>query len=661
MSSGYAGPQRLAESRYASPSVRTQSTKSAGSSSQAADVRAPPVQAIARDYLVDQAAVRNYLYDQAPPRTFSVDQAPARNPLTVQAPAVQSPAVQTPARNSLVGQAPAAHPPAVHSPAVRSPAVQSPAVHSPAVHSPAVQSPAVQATPAETVVDRNGNGDTTITADENASTGSNDLNAGVKLANSASGVETARKLLLQLREKVICFDSAGLDVFDPLWQDLEHLYKDLRASQAALPALVETHEKYTTRVGPRLRELDELTKYISRLTLDHGLLRAQHDRLANQTGIDADNYEKERKSMTENENNWKLSYKALEAEYEGLQDVVDTLEKAGENEIKANYKEISQLQSEYVKEVTKVQELDATIKALRSSESEAKQAVSKLISDFNLLDHKYSNKCIECEARTEAMSAANKRVATLTTVVGNFHKQNTTFARKLEQVPNLEKEAADLRKDIAALTDQLAALDAEKEIAFNEAANAKKELDPLVAKHKKLEKEKSHLEYVNNELFGQQVEHKKKSNAALAILKDENLLLRATVKNLEQPTSDSSSRASSRQDMHSLQALQEKLDASENSKADLENTLKGWRTLAEESYAEYKEIVPVYKQADALRQENEKLKAKLKQGADGNTNGVGGNSNGVGGNSSGVGGHAGADGDATYWRTKYEGLLSSFE
>jgi len=67
-----------------------------------------------------------------------------------------------------------------------------------------------------------------------------------------------------------------------------------------------------------------------------------------------------------------------------------------------------------------------------------------------------------------------------------------------------------------------------------------------------------------------------------------------------------------------------------------------WLIRRKRSYKEYKDLLPLSKQADAYRQENEQLKAQL--AAKGQSNGGGA-----------------AASDVAYWRDKYDELLTSLD
>jgi hypothetical protein len=66
------------------------------------------------------------------------------------------------------------------------------------------------------------------------------------------------------------------------------------------------------------------------------------------------------------------------------------------------------------------------------------------------------------------------------------------------------------------------------------------------------------------------------------------------------------------------------------------------------SYKEYKDMLPTYKKADQLRQAVDDKEAKIKNLERELSIAKNSKSNGVG-----------SGGDATYWKSKYDGLLSS--
>jgi regulator of replication initiation timing len=242
----------------------------------------------------------------------------------------------------------------------------------------------------------------------------------------------------------------------------------------------------------------------------------------------------------------------------------------------------------------------------------------------------------------------------------------------VRQASNSEKELTNLRKSLAGVQEQLSASQAERDTASNEAAQAKQELQALKKQAKKLQQENDHLELENNDLVAKVTEHANNSTA-LAIVKDENTVLRAAIKTLKEEQKSGTGDSKSQQD---IKMLEDKLHTSEANSKNFERGIAEWKGLAtvslylkrsscsvtpnsrgstvlicdftntfpQKTFEEYQRFKLAAREIDIFRQENEKLKASLAQsGAGGTTNG------------------AGDDGTnhVAYWRTKYNDLLAS--
>jgi chromosome segregation ATPase len=219
----------------------------------------------------------------------------------------------------------------------------------------------------------------------------------------------------------------------------------------------------------------------------------------------------------------------------------------------------------------------------------------------------------------------------------------------LEKIGKISMELQAVKENYAKANNELSALTDRLE-------QAKKERDTLKTENKKF----------LSQQFSLQAEQVKTAQAVQAAtkLENENIDMKATVAQLK-ATQTAPAAGGIRSTNKDIILLEENVQELKTQNATLQATLEEWMALAkvctcqvlrrqtnanetQRSYTEYKDMLPMYKQAEQLRtdvdqkdHEIKTLKVQLSAVKTSQSNGVG------------------AGGDATYWKKKYDGLLAS--
>ncbi|CAO2651834.1 Nn.00g001170.m01.CDS01 [Neocucurbitaria sp. VM-36] len=513
----------------------------------------------------------------------------------------------------------------------------------------------------------------------------------------SSAMSNTRQLLELIRDSMRKENAAELQTVEHLWTQLEQLFAAANEAKIALPEFLEKqrnnmslyhasklnetiretqeelniqHKKvniqhslilehqeafqdYKAQNAGKLKELEDLQERNSRLTLEKGNLRTEIDKYKQsltesklaKTKIlqKADALEKELETLVSSKNQLSIENETLRKKLSDAQETTN----ATEQRITARTTAELQAKDEQLsKEVQKSTSLSVMLNTMKGDESTARLELDKIRLENKALNEKYTNQSAEHAQAFTKLNEQTRKLDTLTIDLARFQKENDELRQRAAKLAELEKLNAEVSQAKSNLQEQVHRLNIELGVANNDSNRAKTELDTLSKKVKKLEHEVENLETENHDVLSKQSENKKVMQA-LSILKAENSKLKTTVDALRADQVVPTAAGSLASDKEKT-VLEEKINDLEAKKTSLENALQEWTDLAKRSYKEYKDILPIYKQAnqyrkDALDKEDVIMGLKLELSAAKTFQ-----SNGVG-----------AGGDAAYWKDKYESLLSS--
>lgn len=493
-----------------------------------------------------------------------------------------------------------------------------------------------------------------------------------KSVNSA--VANTRQLLQLLRENINVKqeDEAAkrqLTAVDELGEELERLYKTAQEAKKALPEFLEKqgdnmklyhnstlaetiaetqqelalqHKKiaiqsdlilekqhafsdYKARTDAQIKQVAELEKQVSRLTLENGLLKTELDQGHKNT----------------------LSLKSAQEDHataaKQLQEAMQAALSA-KNEMAAENEHLRASIANLRQRIQLANGLEVQVKEMRSKETVQKHLLdraSQAKAEFDALQQKYKQLSAEYSA---IFTKSNEQAK----VVDEIIKEKDAMAIALKEATNvksLQDDCDKLRAQVKHLTTSLDEATAkvgalEKQIEEVK-TTSQNEIDNYKGKITKLENELEELEIDHDNALAD-VSAYKKATAGMKAVQDENARLNAAVKELREKGVEPAPGAGG--------DLQEKVRSLEMELAQVKpmvSKANDWRSLAERSYAQYKEILPVYKEAESIRQASAakdiqiaQLNEQLKKG---------------GSTSNGATGGASAD----YWKKKYDNLLAS--
>ncbi|KAF2686923.1 hypothetical protein K458DRAFT_297360 [Lentithecium fluviatile CBS 122367] len=469
-----------------------------------------------------------------------------------------------------------------------------------------------------------------------------------KLADAAQEAKSALPTFLEKqKDNMSLYHTSSVnEAFQESQDELNILHKKVNLQHRLILDHQQAFEAYQADVEPKLKELTDLQERLPRLAVDKDVLRTELKKLQqklesaqankDQDAKKAEELQKELDQLISTKNDLAGECDTLRKTTTDLQEKV----KAAEQKATDSYdKEIRRVTEQCDKESQKSAALDTLVKALRSGDTESKRTNEKLRIELNVLQEKYKNQGDEFSKLFTNLNDQSKKVTSLTADVDRFQKQNKDLYGQLAKLDALEKEAFELRKSTTELQMRFERLNTELTAAKDEASRAKQDVVSLSDKLKQAETENEELEEENNDLLARATEHKKTSTALSTALAD-NAKLTATVQELQNRPVTSNGAS----DDWALQDVQKKLRDSEMRNADLVKTVAEWTDVAKRSYKEYKDMQPVYEQAEKIRQENKELKKELaKVQSNGGTSGTGGD---------------GGSTDVAYWKAKYEALLA---
>ncbi|KAF1849490.1 uncharacterized protein K460DRAFT_305703 [Cucurbitaria berberidis CBS 394.84] len=506
-----------------------------------------------------------------------------------------------------------------------------------------------------------------------------------------------RQLLELIRNSMQKDNATDLKTVEDLWLQLEQLFAAANEAKAALPAFLEKqrnsmslyhasmmndtiretqeelniqHKKvniqhnlilehqeafleYKTQTAAKLKEVEDFQERVSRLTLEKGNFRTEVDKYKHLLEKEmttraedlqkADALQKELETLAASKQQLVTETETLRNALSDFQEKMKTTEQQITGRLTA---EIQATADQLAKETQKTTSLSAAINTMKNGNSTARMEADKVKLENKALTEKYKEQSAEHAQAFTKLTELAKKNDTLNTDIGRFQKENHELNQQLAKLPELEKQNAELVAVKSNLLEQAQRLTTELSTAKIDSNRATTELNALHGKVKKLNQEVEDLEMENNDLLSKQGENKR-AVQALAILKAENSKLETTIDELQAgraafpvsgpPISDQEKKA-----------LEEQISRLEARKTSLESALQEWTDLAKRSYKEYQEMLPTYKQAeqyrkDALHKEDviKGLKLELIAAKTSQSNGVG------------------ANGDANYWKDKYESLLST--
>ncbi|KAI2480927.1 Spc7 multi-domain protein [Pyrenophora tritici-repentis] len=502
-------------------------------------------------------------------------------------------------------------------------------------------------------------------------------------------VVNTRRLLELVREK--CPEATNATI-DALWVELEGLFAAANDAKAALPEflhkqrdslglhhtallnetiretegelnivrkkadiqnslILQGHEAFRlhkTQTESKLKDLETLEERVSRLDLEKGELLTEIDSGSQQL-------KQERTQLSET----KSKLQSLEKELEKL---VDS-KKQSEAEVAALRKEVAMYTKDdaavqgttdgfiaklksaadlLAKETDKTKALDAMIVELKEAEDIARLDADKAKKEHAALNTKYSNQTAEHSKLFMKLDEQTKQFNTLTIEVGRLQKHNSELKQRLTKLVDLEKEVIELRQAKASLSKQIDTLTSENEAMTADGRKAQTTLENALNEKKDLEKTVQTLKSEHAK-----VTSKLKGNAeTIQALNFEKAELETAINQLKASMSMSPGGGGSPNPN-----LEDEMLAQVQKIRDLEHAVDEWTELAKRSYKEYRDLLPLSKQAEQYRQaaldkddvvKNLELQlATVKAKASQST------------------GAGPTGGDARYWKSKYETLLAN--
>ncbi|OSS51785.1 hypothetical protein B5807_03350 [Epicoccum nigrum] len=414
----------------------------------------------------------------------------------------------------------------------------------------------------------------------------------------ASAVEVTRELLRQLRDS-----TSSTEVVDSLWQELEQLFEPANAAKTALPQFMEKQRDNISLYHSSMMNQTICETQVE-LDLQHKKLRTQHNLLLEQQEA-FQNYRSRTDPSLKELKNIQECVSRLTLEKGNFKTEVDKYKAMLEQEIASkaeDRKTTDALQKELETLITSKKQLEIenetlrktatdTLGQLKNTEQKLNKDLLKLQIEHRLLIVKYNNQTSEHAGTAARMSEQVKMIEDLTTSVDTLQRQNADLQRRVEKADKLAQANADLSK-------------------------AKEELQKQLVDLK----------------------------AVFSTTKDDAESARAEVQVLKENTSKVTTTGTSDK------ALVQKVKELEEKKKDLEVAIGDWSDLASRSYKKFKDMEPVYNDAEKHRADASQKAAKIieleRQLAAAKDE-----------KSNGVGNAAGAD--VAYWKNKYETLLSS--
>ncbi|KAL5392324.1 hypothetical protein DPSP01_000838 [Paraphaeosphaeria sporulosa] len=368
------------------------------------------------------------------------------------------------------------------------------------------------------------------------------------------------------------------------------------------------------------------------LQMDLGLVRSEMDTrndelkkakaaeedAANMRGVLEEKLIHSKESLSAENENIRGNIKGLEAE---LQAAKDRAREAAED----YQKQLLNLKGQLHKEQQKAVSVDNYLKTLRQADEGSRREVDKMKAELNLLSEKYNNQSTVYVKTAENLKEKTKKVDALDGEVQALQQQKADLEKQHSRVTFL--------KDT--IQTQHGTLKSELDELKQKVGLAKDEAQQLSSKLKRTESENGEVKKENIELRAKQLEHNK-TIAALKKGDAEIVTLRATVQSMQNKLTATNYSADVAALRKELQTLNEKLTQSEANRAE-------WEDLGRKAMLQYREMVPKNKQLEGTKKrltqvlvENQELKAEGTI-------------------------PSGSNGEAKYWRNKYNDLLAEME
>ncbi|USP78185.1 hypothetical protein yc1106_05459 [Curvularia clavata] len=355
----------------------------------------------------------------------------------------------------------------------------------------------------------------------------------------------------------------------------------------------EAFSMYKEQTDTKLKDLVALNERVSRLTLEKGNLRTEVDKYAQLL--------EEERSVKEG---GLAKVGALQNEIEMLKDSnkqllveIDTLRKTKddrsdeargvEQETERRFAaELKSLNDKLAEQTEKMTALQTMVANLEDSERIAKLEAENAKMENKALGEKSDVQAAEHAKLFKQLNEHIKEINDLQANAALLQRQKAELQHRVDKLADVETQLAQLTKANSGLSENVSSLTSELNATRDEATKAKTEREALLKRVESLSKDTEHVDPDASRLVGEQA-----------------------------------------QKIASLEVL-----------------VQEWTDLAKRSYQEYKEILPLSKQAEQFREDlvqkeeaikdlQEKLAlAKGSQSGD----------------------------EAHYWRTKYENLLESY-
>ncbi|KAH9866023.1 hypothetical protein J1614_008587 [Plenodomus biglobosus] len=519
-----------------------------------------------------------------------------------------------------------------------------------------------------------------------------------KLSRTIStAVTNTRQLLALIHESLSKEGVTGTENVDSIWAELEHLIAAAGEAKAVIPVFLEKqrnnmslyhasmmnetmrdtqeelniqHKKvnlqhtlilehqeafheYKEQNATKLKELEDLQERVSRLTLEKGNFRNELDNYKSLLNKEQTTNASDLKKLEALEKELRTvaaSKKLLLAEADSLRDILrDNQEKMQllEQNISDKFKaELKLKADEVTREAQKNMELKSLVDLRKADGKAAQMQAEKLSQENATLKEKYDQQAAEHAQAFMKLDEQTKKIDTLVSDLKRQQEENLDLKQRVTKLSELEKQNADLSRAKSTLTEKTNKLSAELEMATEEGMYAKTDIAGLKKSITELEKTIRNLETQNNDLYTEQA-YANKAAQALNILKSENLKLSTTIEELRSSGVAPAVGSSYKSDQEKV-LLMEKINELEANSAVLQTALEEWTNLAKRSYKEYKDMLPLYKQAeqyheDLLTKDDtiKDLKNQLSAAKASLSDGVS------------------AGGDSDYWKGKYEALLAT--
>lgn len=517
-----------------------------------------------------------------------------------------------------------------------------------------------------------------------------------KLSRTVSAVVVnTRKLLALLHESLQKEGVADTKPIDGLWAELEQLVAAAGDAKAAMPVFLEKQrnnmglyhssmlnetirdtqeevdiqqkkiriqhnlileqqeafQEYKAQTASKLKKLEELQERVSRLTLERGNFRTDIDSykhlLEKEQELKAGEIEKvgalEKELGALRASKTQLLEEA-NALRETLRNLQEQMQLSGEQSSDKFAAELKAKADQLAEEAESNRALKNSIEAYKTTEATLKIQADNLKQQNTAIKEKYSQQAAEHAQAFSNLSEQTKKVDALISERGRLRDENDALKQTVTKLSELETQNADLSQAKSALATQIIKLSAEADAAKKEGARAKIDSEGLKRKLAELEKAIVDLESENKDLLAEH-DDDVKMKQEMQLLKSDPIPPNPVIPDLRISSTEATGDGSRVSDKDKSE-LQEMLVALEKKNTGLETALDEWTELAKRSYKQYKEMLPMYKQADQHRRDSLGKDSLIKELRDQLSAAKTLQSNGVS-----------AGGDTADWKIKFATLL----